>query len=88
MPLAVLEDQLTSIAARIAASECEFLDLLAEFDARDGWGESGLRSTARWLSLRVGLRLGVAREKVRVAKALRRLPLLHAAFAAGQLGYC
>ena len=36
-----LEDRLSSMAARIAASECEFLDLLAEFDAREGWGAWG-----------------------------------------------
>ncbi|HEX7187864.1 MAG TPA: DUF222 domain-containing protein [Actinomycetes bacterium] len=88
LSLPQLEDRLGHVAAHIAASECEFLDLLAEFDAREGWGESGMRSTAHWLSWRVGLRLGVAREKVRVARALRRLPLVHEAFAAGSLSYC
>src|SRR6187402_391812 len=83
-----LEDRLVGWASSLAAAECEFLDLLAEFDAREAWGDSGLRSTAHWLSWRLGLRLGVAREKVRVARALQRLPLVHAEFAAGALSYC
>jgi hypothetical protein len=88
LPLDVLADRLTGLASRIAAAECEFLELLGEFDAREGWGASGLRSTAHWLSWRVGMRLGTAHDKVRVARALRRLPHLRAAFATGSLSYC
>lgn len=83
-----LENRLSSLAARIAATECEFLLLLAEFDSRQGWGESGMKSSAHWLSWRTGMRLGVARERVRVARSLRRLPLVRAAFAEGRLSYC
>lgn len=83
-----LEARLSSLAARIAAAECEFLTLLAEFDARQGFGESGMKSTSRWLSWRTGIRLGVARERVRVARALRAPPLVREAFAAGRLSYC
>ena len=86
---AELADRLSTVAATVAVAESEFLDLLGEFDAREGWAESGgLRSTAHWLSWRVGYRLGVAREKVRVARALRRLPLLRATFGQGRLSYC
>ena len=88
VPTDALADRLSRWASSLAAAECEFLDLLAEFDARQAWGESGMRSTAHWLSWRLGLRLGVAREKVRVARALQRLPLVHDEFAAGALSYC
>lgn len=88
VPTDALADRLSRWASSLAAAECEFLDLLAEFDARQAWGESGMRSTAHWLSWRLGLRLGVAREKVRVARALQRLPLVHDEFAAGTLSYC
>jgi len=84
---AEIEDRLGRWASSLAAAECDFLDLLAEFDAREAWGEWGMRSTAHWLSWRLGLGPGVAREKVRVARALQRLPLVHAAFAAGELTY-
>lgn len=85
---AELEDRLSRLSARIAAAECELLLLLGEFDSRQGWGECGMKSAAHWLSWRTGMRLGVAREKVRVARALRHLPRVRAAFAAGRLSYC
>ena len=52
------------LAAQLAAGECDFLSLLAEFDRRDGWGGWGVRSAAHWLSLHCGMRLGAARERV------------------------
>ena len=48
----------------------------------------GLRSAAHWLSWRLGLRLGSARERVRVGHALNRLPSIAAAFGDGRLSYC
>ena len=45
------------------------------------------RSCAHWLSWRVGLDLGAAREKVRVARALATLPRLAQALARGELSY-
>lgn len=83
-----LEDALRRLAAQLAAGECDFLSLLAEFDRRDGWGGWGMRSAAHWLSLHCGMRLGAARERVRVAHALSQLPLIRAAFSAGRLSYC
>ena len=62
------------------------LDLIREFDARGGWN-NGFRSCAEWLSWRVGLDLGAAREKVRVARALATLPRLAQALARGELSY-
>ncbi len=88
LSVAELEDQLCTLYGQLAAGEAEFLRLLAEFDEREGWGGWGVRSCAHWLSLRCGMRLGAARERVRVAKALTRLPLVRSTFAAGQLSYC
>ena len=50
-------------------------------------GTHGIRSFAHWLNYRVGLSEVVAREKVRVAKALRNLPRIDAAFATGEISY-
>ena len=83
-----LEDGMRRLAAQLAAGECDFLSLLAEFDRRDGWGGWGVRSAAHWLSLHCGMRLGAARERVRVAHALPHLPLIRQAFAEGRLSYC
>lgn len=44
-------------------------------------------SCAHWLSWRVGLDLVTARERVRVARALGKLPAIDAAMAAGKLSY-
>jgi hypothetical protein len=82
-----LEDELVDLAGHLAAAHCRWLRLLAEFDARDGWGGPGLRSCAHWLSWRVGMSLRTATEQVRVARALRGLPAIDSAFAAGRVSY-
>jgi len=48
---------------------------------------NGFRSCGHWLSWRVGLAPGAAREHVRVARALGTLPLLGQALARGELSY-
>jgi hypothetical protein len=63
------------------------LTLIREFDARGGWAQQGCRSCAEWLSWRVGLDPGAARERVRVARALGELPRLAAALGRGELSY-
>src|SRR5436305_14879676 len=62
------------------------MDLFRDFDARGGWN-IGFRTCADWLSWRVGLAPGAARERVRVARALGTLPLLAQALARGELSY-
>jgi hypothetical protein len=81
-----LGDQIADLSAHLEAATARLLDLIREFDARGGWN-TGFRSCAAWLSWRVGLDLGAAREKVRVARALGTLPLLARALACGELSY-
>src|SRR5262249_36203665 len=81
-----LGNEIAELSAHLEAATARLLDLIREFDARGGWG-NGFRSCAHWLSWRVGLDLGAAREKVRVARALGQLPLLAAALACGELSY-
>jgi hypothetical protein len=82
-----LESELLGLAGHIAAAECRFLQLLAEFDDRDGWAGDGIRSCAHWLSWRAGMSLRTAVEHLRVAHALQHLPRIGAAFAAGRISY-
>ena len=64
------------------------LQLIAEFDRRKGRSGGGtVRSCAHWLNWKCGIALVAAREKVRVAKSLQDLPLIDAAFAAGEISY-
>src|SRR2546426_1217673 len=81
-----LGDEIAELSAHLEAATARLLDLIREFDARGGWN-TGFRSCAAWLSWRVGLDLGAARERVRVARALGTLPRLAQALARGELSY-
>jgi len=81
-----LGDEIAELSAHLEAATAHLLALIREFDARGGWN-SGFRSCAHWLSWRVGLDLGAARERVRVARALGGLPLLSEALARGEISY-
>ena len=70
-----LGDQIAELAAHLDAATYRLLVLIREFDAREGW-HLGFRTCAHWLSWRTGIDVGAAREKVRVARALERLPRL------------
>ncbi len=81
-----LGDEIAELSAHLEAATARLLDLIRAFDARGGWN-TGFRSCAAWLSWRVGLDLGAARERVRVARALGTLPTLAEALARGELSY-
>src|SRR5436309_1446651 len=81
-----LGDEIAELSAHLDAATARLLELNRAFDARGGWN-TGFRSCAAWLSWRVGLDLGAARERVRVARALGTLPLLADALARGELSY-
>ena len=80
-----LGDEIAELAARLDAATARLLDLIRDFDARGGWG-NGFRSCAEWLTWRIGLAPGAAREHVRVARALGTLPRLSQA-SRGELSY-
>ena len=52
-----------------------------------GLGRSGLGVLAHWLNWKCGIDLGAAREKVRVAHALKALPQISALFREGRISY-
>src|SRR5687768_15611088 len=83
----VLEHECVTSAAEIAAATCRWLLVIAELDRREAWGQWSCRSMAHWLSWRCSLSLVTAREHVRVAAALSKLPLTAATFGRGELSY-
>src|SRR2546425_10190422 len=88
-PLVELErlgGEIAKLSAHLDAATARLLDLIREFDARGGWG-NGFTSCAAWLTWRIGLDPGAARERVRVARALGSLPRLAQALAHGELSY-
>ena len=82
-----LEREITDLCAQINAASYRLLKLIAELDDEAPWGAWGLLSCAHWLNWRCGIGLNAAREKVRVAHALKELPVISAAFASGQLSF-
>jgi len=82
-----IESEITELGAHIHAATYRLLELIREFDEREGWGRPGLKSCAHWLNWKVGISLGAAREKVRVAHALKDLPKVSDAFRQGQISF-
>ena len=87
VPAERLEAELCLMAGNLAAATCRFLELVGEYDASNGWKSWDMRSCAEWLSWRCQIAPGTATEHVRVARALRVLPVVHGEFAAGRMGY-
>jgi Domain of unknown function (DUF222)/HNH endonuclease len=81
-----LGDEIAKLSAQVDVAIARLLALIREFDDRQGW-RSGFRSCAEWLAWRVGLDLGAARERVRVARALAKLPSLAGALGRGEISY-
>ena len=82
-----LADAIAIQAARIDAATHRLLSDIRRFDEARGWAMQAAQSCAHWLTWRLGLGMGAAREKVRVAHALGKLPLIDAAFAKGRVSY-
>lgn len=80
-------EDLDRAAAAMVAASARALRLVAECDERRRWRRDGATSMAGWLAGRYGLAWGTAREWVRVAHALRRLPRIAEAHAAGRLSW-
>ena len=82
-----LVEELLTWAGRVAAGEARLLEVIAECDERMVWSDDGMASCAAWLSWRIGLDPGAARERVRVARALRAPPLIAASLAEARVSY-
>lgn len=82
-----LEAELCEWAAMIAAADCRFLEMVAEFDRRRAWASWGMASAAHWLSWKCALSPSAARERVRVARIVVTLPHTLARFRTGRLSY-
>ncbi len=85
--LSRLGDEITEMAAHLAAGTCELLELIHIFDEEEGWSFPGIASCAHWLNWKCSMSMGTARERVRVARALPALPKILAAFRIGKVSY-
>src|SRR5262245_39119572 len=82
-----LEAEITELAGHLNAAQHRWLTLIAEFDRRHGWSDGACPSCAHWLNFKCGIALRAAREKVRVAQALERLPQISQAMSRGEISY-
>ena len=82
-----LGERIAELAARINSAEARMMTLIAEFDRRGGWKDGGYSSCAEWLAWRTGTKIGTARERVRTARALERLPQTADALREGSISY-
>ena len=82
-----LGDEIARLSVQLNIAMARLLTLLREFDDRQGWRSGGFRTCADWLAWRVGLDIVAARERVRIARTLRTLPILAGALERGELSY-
>ena len=82
-----LGDEIAELAAHLDAATHRLLTLIRRFDEAGGWADQGALSCAHWLSWRIGLDLGAAREHVRVARSLADLPHVDVALSRGRISY-
>src|SRR5882762_7170786 len=82
-----LGEEIATLAGRLNAANQRLLSCVRRFDELGEWFRQGALSCAHWLTWRIGLDPGAAREKVRVARALGVLPRIDDTFAQGRLSY-
>jgi Domain of unknown function (DUF222) len=82
-----LGQEIATLSAHLDAATHRLLECIRHFDEADGWFDQGALSCAHWLSWRLGWDLATAREKVRVARALGRLPAIDEALRSARLSY-
>ncbi len=69
-PIDDLEGELVESWQAVSQATQRFLELLREFDLRQGWKACGNNDCAEWLNWRCGIARNTAQEKVRTARAL------------------
>lgn len=85
-----LTDEIIAVCGHIHGREFRLIELIRRLEALKPWNpgsKHGMPDCAHWLNVHCGMDLVTAREKVRIARALDDLPLIHAAFGSGDLSY-
>ena len=85
--VADLGEEIASLSAHLDAATHRLLECIRRFDEAYGWHEQGALSCAHWLTWRVGWDPATAREKVRVARSLGKLPAIDQALRSARLSY-
>ena len=81
------EEELATLSAHLDAATYRQLVLIRQLDDCGHWATAGAATCAAWLSYRIGMDAGAARERLRVAHALRDLPKISEAMRRGTISY-
>ena len=84
---AELRRAVTRMAAHINLADWRFIKLIAAMERSRGWREGGYCNLGNWLDHRCGLGPCAARERIRIGRALERLPRIDGAFRDGVISY-
>ena len=87
LPHEALGNAIAELSAHLNAAKSRLIALIGEFDESEGWADEGCLTCAHWLNWKCGVSPNAAREQVRVARALKELPLTREAFGSGRLSY-
>jgi hypothetical protein len=79
--------EIVALCGDIHRAEYRLLTLIEKLDASKSWRHEAMPTCAHWLNAHCGIDLVTAREKVRIAHALPRLPLIRECFRSGELSY-
>ncbi len=82
-----LDAEIGKLGRTINSANYQLMVLIREFDERAGWAKWGFSDALAWLKWRCDLSTGAARDKLRMAHALKELPLISDAFSTGKLSY-
>ena len=84
---ATAEEELATLSAHLDAATYRQLVLIRQLDECGHWATAGATTCAAWLSFRIGMAESAARERLRIAHALRDLPKVADAMRTGTLSY-
>jgi hypothetical protein len=78
-------ESLVELLRQMERLEAVVTRVTAAFDASGAWEADGARSAAAWVSIRAHRPVGECRRRVEVGRQLRHMPLVEAAWLAGQI---
>ncbi len=84
---AELRRAVTRMAGHINLADWRFIKLIAAMERTRGWREGGYCNLGNWLDHRCGLGPCAARERIRIGRALAKLPRIDEAFRDGVISY-
>ena len=84
---AELRRAVTRMAGHINLADWRFIKLIAAMERTRGWREGGYCNLGNWLDHRCGLGPCAARERIRIGRALAKVPQIDAAFRDGMISY-